>query len=328
MQKFTLIKHACLAITLALGLTEGAAANTYPKQPVRIVVPFAAAGTTDLIARLIGNPLGKALGQPVIVENKAGAGGNIGAEYVARAQPDGYVLQLGTAGNLTVNPAIYKNLRFDPIKDFQPISLIATLPNMMVVNKKVPANTVQEFVAWAKERPGEVFFASAGTGSTLHLTGELFNMTAGVQMSQVPYKGSAPALADLVGGAGPVVMFDNMPSAIGLVRSGALRALAVTGPESAKSAPEIPTMMQSGYPDFNVVTWFALFAPAGTPQDIVQRLNQEIVKIVNTPEIAQQLQALGSTPMSSTPEELAEVVKADTQRWGEVIKAAKIDVQL
>lgn len=327
MQSLNFIKRTCLAVSLALGLTASAAATSYPNQPIRIIVPFAAAGTTDLIARLVGNHLANALGQPVIVENKAGAGGNIGAEFVARARPDGYVLQLGTAGNLTVNPSIYSNMRFDPIKDFQPISLIATLPNLMVVNKDVPANNVQEFVAWARQRPGEVFFASAGNGSTLHLTGELFNMVAGVSLTHVPYKGSGPALAEVVGGTGPVVMFDNMSSAIGLVRSGTLRALAVTGPKREDSAPEIPTMMQSGYPDFNVVTWFGLFAPAGTPQAIVQRLNEEIVKIVETPDVAQRLQALGATPVSSTPEELGTIMKSDTKRWADVIRQAKISTQ-
>ncbi|AMG89736.1 MULTISPECIES: Bug family tripartite tricarboxylate transporter substrate binding protein [Bordetella] len=320
----TLRAQACLAALLALAGASGAMAAGYPAQPIRLIVPYAAGGTTDLIARLVGQHMGTKLGQPVIVENKAGAGGNIGTEQVSRATPDGYTLLLGTAGNMTVNQAIYKDMAFDPNKDFQPISLIATLPNLMVVNKAVPAQTTKEFVAWAKENPKTVFFASSGVGSTTHLTGELFNMATGLHMEHVPYKGSGPALIDLVGGTGPVVMFDNMPSAIALVRDGSLRALAVTGPDRESSAKDIPTVKESGYPDFDVVTWFGLFAPAGTPADVVQKLNKTVQEVVHSPQVSKRLSELGATPKTNSPQEYATIMKDDTAKWAKVVKTANI----
>lgn len=324
MKIYTLLKQACFASAFLLCGTFTAFAASYPSQPIRLVVPYAAGGTTDLIARLVGQHMSTELGQPVVVENKAGAGGNIGTEEVARSAPDGYTLLLGTAGNMTANPAVYKDMSFDPIKDFQPVSLIATLPNLMVVNKNVPAKTVKEFVAWAKEQPKDVFFASSGVGATTHLTAELFNMATGMHMQHVPYKGSGPALIDLVGGTGPVVMFDNMPSAIGQVRGGALRALAVTGPTREKSEPDIPTVKESGYPEFEVVTWFGLFAPAGTPDDIVKSLNQVLLKVVHSEEVSNRLSELGATPKTTTPEEYKAIMKADTEQWAKVVETAHI----
>jgi tripartite-type tricarboxylate transporter receptor subunit TctC len=225
---------------------------------------------------------------------------------------------------MTVNPSIYSNMRFDTVRDFQPISLIAELPNLMVVNPKVPAKTVKEFVAWAKSQPGKVFFASSGTGNTPHMTAELFNMAAGLSMVHVPYRGSGPALIDLIGGEGVQVMFDNMPSAIGHVRSGSLRALAVTSPERVPSEPDIPTVRESGYPDFQVVTWFGLFAPAGTPDSVVKRLNREVAEAIRTPEISKRLIELGARPVSNSPEEFRNLVKSEISRWAKVVKAANI----
>ncbi|NYT24633.1 tripartite tricarboxylate transporter substrate binding protein [Alcaligenaceae bacterium] len=323
------LRRFCMALC-AVSLHTGSVAwadTSFPNQPIRIVVPYAAGGTTDLIARLVGNEMSKVLGQSIVVENRAGANGNIGAEHVARAKPDGYTLQLGTAGNLTVNPALYKDMSFVPTEAFQPISMIATLPNLMVVNKDVPANTVQEFVAWAKEQSKDVFFASSGVGSTTHLTAELFNIATGLSMSHVAYKGSGPALIEIIGGTGPVVMFDNMPSAIGMVRQGSLKALAVSGPEREEGAPEIPTVKESGYPDFSVLTWFGLFAPAGTPPDVVERLNQAVVQVVEKPEVAQQLRQQGATPTTNTPEEYQRIVEEDTRRWAEVVGQAGIVMQ-
>lgn len=324
MKIYKLLKQTGLASAFMFcGIFAAAAAN-YPNQPIRLIVPYAAGGTTDLIARLVGQHMGNELGQPVIVENKAGAGGNIGTEQVARSAPDGYTLLLGTAGNMTANPAIYKDMTFDPIKDFQPISLIATLPNLMVVNKDVPAKTVKEFVAWAKKQPKGVFFASSGVGATTHLTAELFNMATGLNMEHVPYKGSGPALIDLVGGTGPVVMFDNMPSAIGQVRGGALRALAVTGPSREESAPDIPTVKESGYPDFDVVTWFGLFAPAGTPDDVIKSLHKALLKVAHSEQVSKRLSELGATPKTTTPQEYEAIMKADTAQWAKVVETARI----
>jgi tripartite-type tricarboxylate transporter receptor subunit TctC len=317
-------RKLALAIALAIGLPAAGLAQAYPTKPIRIVVGYAPGGTTDIIARALANRLITTMGQSVIVENRAGAGGNIGAELVARSAPDGYTLQLGTAGNMTVNPSIYPNMSFDTVRDFQPISLIATLPNLMVVNPKVPAKNVQEFVAWAKARPGQVFFGSSGTGNTPHMTAELFNLAAGLNMVHVPYKGSGPALTDLIGGTGVQVMFDNMPSAIGFARAGSLRALAVTSPNRVASEPNLPTVRESGYPDFQVVTWFGLFAPARTPANIVERLNREVAEAVRSPEVQKKLIELGAEPTSNTPAEFAALVKSDLASWAKVVKAANI----
>jgi tripartite-type tricarboxylate transporter receptor subunit TctC len=313
-----------LAIGFAMALPAAALAQDYPSKPIHLVVGYTPGGTTDIIARIIGARLSETLHQPVIVDNRAGAGGNIGADLVAKAAPDGYTLLMGTAGTMAVNPWIYKKLPFDTVRDFAPISLVATLPNLMVVSPNVPAKTVQEFVAWAKTRPGKVFFASSGMGNTPHMTAELFNQTTGLKMVHVPYKGSGPALSDLMAGTGVQVMFDNMPSAIGQARSGALRALAVTSAKRVDSAPDIPTVAESGYPGFEVVTWFGLFAPAGTPPAIVERLNHEVAEAVRHPETRKRLLELGAEPTSNSPAQYAALVKGERDTWGKVVKSANI----
>jgi tripartite-type tricarboxylate transporter receptor subunit TctC len=267
------------------------------------------------------------LGQPVIVENIPGAGGNLGAAAVSRAAPDGYTLQLGTAGNMTINPSVYKNMPVNTVKDFQPISNIATVPNIMVVNPSIPVKTVKEFVTWAKARPGQVFFASSGTGNAPHMTGELFNIAAGLEMTHVPYKGSGPALSDLIAGQGVQVSFDNMPAAIGFVRNGNLRALAVTGPNRVAAEPNVPTIKESGYPDFVVEAWFGLFAPAGTPRPIIDKLNAEVGAALKSPDIQKRLLELGAQPAYTTPEDYQKLVESDLKRWAEVAKKAKIQPQ-
>lgn len=327
MQSFKSAKY-WLAIALGLSIAAPAGAlaqEPFPSKPIRLVVGYSPGGTTDIIARIIGKQLTKSLHQAVVVENRPGAGGNIGGDVVAKAAPDGYTLMLGTAGTMAVNPWIYKNMQFDTVKDFAPVSLIATLPNLMVVNPKVPAKNVQEFVAWAKKQPpGKVFFASSGTGNTPHLTAELFNQTTGLNMVHVPYKGSGAALTDLVGGKGVQVMFDNMPSAIGFARSGSLRALAVTSPKRVQSAPDIPTVAESGYPGFQVVTWFGLFAPAGTPAAIVDKLNHAVADAVADPDVHKQLVNLGAEPTTNSPADFEKLVQEEKVRWGKVVKAAKI----
>lgn len=320
----SMFQKLIIAMTLTVAWSVAGMAQEYPAKPVRIVVGYAAGGTTDIIARVIAMHLTKTMGQPVIVDNRPGAGGNVGTDQVAKSAPDGYTLVLGTAGTMTVNPWIYKNMPFDTVKDFQPVSLIATLPNLMVVNPKVPAKTVQEFVAWAKKQPGKVFFASSGNGNTPHMTAELFNLTTGLSMEHVPYKGSSPALTDLIGGSGVQVMFDNMPSAIGHARSGALRAIAVTGPKRVESEPNIPTVSESGYPDFQVVTWFGLFAPAGIPGPVLERLNREVVEAVRSPDVKKRLIELGAEPTANSPTEFAQLVKTERERWGKVVKTANI----
>ena len=318
-----------LAWVLAVlaGAVAPVAAQTYPTKTIRIIVGYAPGGTTDIIARLIAPRLSASLGQPVVVENRPGAAGNVGADVVAKSAPDGHTLQLGTAGNMTINPSLYANMPVDTIKDFQAISMIAALPNLMVVNPAVPAKTVQEFVAWAKARPGKVFFASSGTGNSPHITAELFNLATGLTMVHVPYRGSGPALTDLIGGQGVQVMFDNMPSAIGFARAGSLRALAVTGSARSPAAPELPTVRESGYPDVEVLAWFGLFAPANTPRPVIERLHREVVAALRTPELQKQLTELGAQPVGNTPDEFAKVVEDDVKRWARVVRAANIPAQ-
>lgn len=301
--------------------------GVYPTRPIKIIVGYAPGGATDIIARIIAERFTNAMGQPVFVENIPGAGGNLGAAAVARAAPDGYTLQLGTMGNMTINPSVYKNMPIDTLKAFQPISNIATVPNIMVVNPDIPVKNVKEFVDWAKARPGKVFFASSGTGNAPHMTGELFSLAAGLDMVHVPYKGSGPALTDLMAGQGVQVMFDNMPAAINFVRSGKLKALAVTSPNRVPSEPNLPTIKESGYPEFVVETWFGLFAPTGTPRPIVDRLNTEISAALKNPDIQNRLKDLGAQPSWTSPEDYQRLLESDYKKWADVAKKAKIEAQ-
>lgn len=301
--------------------------GVYPTRPIKIIVGYAPGGATDIIARIIAERFTNAMGQPVFVENIPGAGGNLGAAAVARAAPDGYTLQLGTMGNMTINPSVYKNMPIDTLKAFQPISNIATVPNIMVVNPDIPVKNVKEFVDWAKARPGKVFFASSGTGNAPHMTGELFSLAAGLDMVHVPYKGSGPALTDLMAGQGVQVMFDNMPAAINFVRSGKLKALAVTSPNRVPSEPNLPTIKESGYPEFVVETWFGLFAPTGTPRPIVDRLNAEISAALKNPDIQNRLKDLGAQPSWTSPEDYQRLLESDYKKWADVAKKAKIEAQ-
>ena len=316
-----------IGLTAALFCNAAISQVSFPVRPIKIIVGYAPGGTTDILARIIAERFTVSMGQPVYVENIPGAGGNLGAVAVARAAPDGYTLQLGTVGNMTINPSVYKNMPIDTLKAFQPISNIATVPNIMVVNPSVPVKNVKEFVDWAKARPGQVFFASSGNGNAPHMTGELFNLAAGLEMVHVPYKGSGPALIDLMAGQGVQVMFDNMPSAINFVRSGKLKALAVTGPNRVASEPNLPTIKESGYPDFVVETWFGLFAPAGTPRPIVDKLNAEILAALKNPEIQNRLKDLGAQPAWTSPEDYQKLLESDYKKWAEVAKKAKIEAQ-
>ncbi|MBU3593422.1 tripartite tricarboxylate transporter substrate binding protein [Polynucleobacter sp. 71A-WALBACH] len=299
----------------------------YPTRPIKIIVGYAPGGATDIIARIIAERFTASMGQPVFVENIPGAGGNLGAAAVARAAPDGYTLQLGTMGNMTINPSVYKNMPINTVKDFQPISNIAIVPNIMVVNPSVPVKNVKEFVAWAKARPGQVFFASSGTGNSPHMTGELFNIATGLNMTHVPYKGSGPALTDLISGQGVQVTFDNMPAAINFVRNGNLRALAVTSANRAATEPGLPTIKESGYPDFVVEAWFGLFAPAGTPRPIVDKLNAEVAIALKNPDIQKRLLELGAQPAWTSPEDYQKLLESDIKKWADVAKKAKIEGQ-
>ncbi len=303
-----------------------AAAQAWPSKPIKYVVPFAAGGTTDILARTISEKLSVALGQPVVVENKPGAGGGLGAAEVAKAAPDGYTIMGGTISTHAINASLYKNLPYDPVKDFAPITLIARVPNMLVINNDIPAKDVAELIALMKANPGKWSFASSGNGTSQHLSGELFKGMAGADMQHIPYKGSAPALTDVMGGQ-VTMTFDNITTAWPLARGGKLRALAVTTAKRSPVSPEVPTLAESGLPGYEIGSWQGVFAPAGTPPEIVKRLNTEIVKIINSPDVQKKLLELGAEPVANSPEEFTALVKTEVVKWGDVVKksGAKVD---
>ncbi|HEY3179148.1 MAG TPA: tripartite tricarboxylate transporter substrate binding protein [Casimicrobiaceae bacterium] len=301
-------------------------AQTWPAKPIKWIVPFAPGGTTDILARTIGEKLALALGQPVIIENKPGAGGGVGAEFTAKAPPDGYTIMGGTISTHAINASLYKSLPYDPVKDFVPITLIARVPNMLVINPDIPPKSVAELITLLKANPGKYSFASSGNGTSQHLSGELFKSMAGVDMQHIPYKGSPPALQDVVGGQ-VAMTFDNITTAWPLAKGGKLRALAVTTAKRSAVAPDVPTLSESGLAGYEVGSWQGVFAPAGTPPAIVKRLNNEIVKIINLPEVKEKLIGLGAEPVGNTSEEFAALVKTEVVKWAEVVKTsgAKVD---
>lgn len=322
----TLFKAAIAAAAL---LTCAAAANAvdYPTQPIRIVVGFSAGGTTDIIARLVGQELSQKWGQPVTIDNRPGAGGNIGAEVVVKAKPDGYTLLVGSVGPLAVNASLYKNMPYDNLKDLTPITLIAHVPNILVVNpKNVPAKTFDEFLALAKANPGKYFFASTGSGTSSHLSGELLKVRAGIEMTHVPYKG-AVALNDLLGGDSVHCMFATIPSVISHIKAGSLRPLAVSSITRSAGVPDVPTVAESGFPGFDASSWFGLAGPAGMPREIVDKLQTEVARILKEPAMRQKFIEQGSDPVGNTPEEFAAYMRAETAKWAELIKlsGAKAD---
>jgi tripartite-type tricarboxylate transporter receptor subunit TctC len=309
----------------AAGHAQAQAASTFPNKPIHIIVTFTSGGAPDILARLIGEKLNAAWGQPVIVDNKPGAGGNIGADYVAKAAPDGYNLVLGTVGTHSINGALYQNMPFDMVKDFTPVTLLASTPNMLVVNNEVPAKNLKEFIALGKKE-GKMTFASSGSGTSIHVSGELFKTMTGIDMQHIPYKGRASAIPDLLGGR-VTMMFDNMPSSLPLVREGKLRALGVTSAKRSAAAPDIPTLAEAGLPGFEAVSWFAMFAPANTPAPVVDKLQAEISRIVKSPDIAKKLLDLGLDPSGSTPAELAAYQKSEIAKWSKVVKDSGAKVE-
>ena len=303
----------------AAALPLGAAAQAYPTKPITIVVPFAAGGTTDILARVIGQALGKELGQSVIVDNRAGAGGNIGAALAAKAPADGYTLLMGTVGTHAINQSLYKKLPFDPVKDFAPLTRVAMVPNLLVANPTKPYKNVKELIAYAQANPRKVNFGSSGSGSSIHLSGELFNSLAKVDMVHVPYRGSSPAVTDLLGGQIDI-MFDNMPSAIQHVRSGKLRPLAVTTAKRSAELPEVPTVAEAGVPGYEATSWFGMFAPAATPAPIVARLNGALVKVLGDAEVKKKLSEQGAEAHAEKPEQFAEFIRSESAKWSKVVK--------
>ena len=291
----------------------------YPSRPIRVVVPYPPAGTTDIVARLLAAKLTIALKQTVQVENKAGAGGAIGSDFVAKAAPDGYTLLLGATGPITVSQSLSPKPSYDSIRDFAPISIVATVPTMLVVNPKLAATSVAELIALAKANPGKLNFASTGSGATPHLSGELFKLMAGVDIKHVPYKGSAPAVTDLIGGQVDL-MFEQIPGAMPFVQSGQLRALAMGSAKRVGAYPNIPTVAESGLTGFDMVAWFGLLAPANTPSEVIKRLNAEVTQIMSTQEVKDKLVSIGAEPQASTTAEFSNTIATEIPKWRSLIE--------
>jgi tripartite-type tricarboxylate transporter receptor subunit TctC len=310
----------CTAIVDAIG------GEAYPTKALRLIVPFPPGGPADALARLIGDKLSVSLGKPVVVDNRPGAGGNIGMELGAKSAPDGYTLVLAPAGNLTVNPALYRSVPYDVARDFAPVTVIASVPNVLVVHPTVPAKSVAELIQYAKAHPGMLNYSSPGNGSGAHLAGELFKSTAKIDMVHIPFNGIAPAVAAVVGGQ-VQMMFAGAPSALPQVKAGKLVALGVASPKRAAVAPDLPTLEESGLPGFDVTSWYGVVAPAGTPHDSIVRLQTEIAGALTQPDVRERLAALGADPIGNTPAEFAAMIKVETAKWGKIVKDANIRVE-
>jgi tripartite-type tricarboxylate transporter receptor subunit TctC len=310
---------------LLLALSLHAYSQEWPSRPIRLILPFPPGGGTDILGRLIAERLSVSLGQPVVTENRGGAGGNVGAEAAARSAPDGYTIVL-VAPSLAISPTLYSKINYDPVKDFAPVSLVATVPNVMITQPSIPAENLQEFIAFAKTKPGALNFGSGGAGTSNHLAGELFNIVAGTKLVHIPYKGVNLAMQDVLSGNVHLV-FIGIPAAAPHVKAGKLRALALVAPQRSSALPDVPTVAEAGLKDFEVTTWYGVLAPAGTPRPIVMRLNSDLVKIMHSPELKEKLAASGTEPLTSTPEEFAAYIKREMTKWGDVIRksGAKAD---
>ena len=317
------MKKALLRLVALLAALAIASAfpQDWPAKPIHFIVPYPAGGPVDAVARLLGPKVGESLRQPVIVENKPGAGGNIGADFVAKAPADGYTILMGAVATHAINPTLYPSIPYDAARDFAPITQVAATPNVLVVNPSVPAKSVKELVDYARKNPGRLNFGSGSTGSAGHLAGELMKAMAGIDMTHVPYKGAAPAMQDLVAGRLDL-MFDNLASARGQIRAGTVRALAVTTAGRSPLAPELPTVGESGLPGFDISTWFGVFAPAKTPVPVVQRLHDAFVAALALPEVRDRMLTLGAEPVSSTPQEFAAYIDAEAKKYARLVKAS------
>jgi tripartite-type tricarboxylate transporter receptor subunit TctC len=318
--KRTFFAAAIAALSVALAPAGPVAAQDFPTRPVTLVIPFAAGGSTDLVGRLIAERMAAELGQPVVVENKGGAGGNLGAAQVAKANPDGYTILMGTVATHALNPALYKKMPYDPVTSFAPVSLLVVVPNVLVVNPDFPAKTTEELIALLKKDPGKYSYASSGNGTPLHLSGELFKSMADVDMQHIPYQGAGPALVDVLSGQVPI-MFDNLPSSTSHIKSGKLRALGVTTAKRAPSFPDVPAIAEA-VPGYETYTWNAVFAPAGTPPEVVAKLNAAANKALADPKVQARLADFSAVSVGSTPEELGEHVKKEIAKWAPIVKAS------
>ena len=314
------------AALIAAAAATLATAQSYPTKPIKFIVPFPPAGSTDLSARAVAGKLGERIGQPVIIENRPGAGGNIGTDVVAKSQPDGYTLIVGTVGTHGINPSLYSKMPYDHVKDFAPVILLSKTPNVLVVNPSLPVNSVADVIKLAKSKPNELTFASSGSGTSIHLSGELFKTMAGVQMTHIPYKGSGPMLIDLISGQVNMA-FDNLSAAMQHIKAGKLKALATTGTQRPPNLPDVPTIAEAGLAGYDSTSWNAIFAPAGTPPAVIDRLNREIRAILESPDTRKFFTEQGAEAGGGTPAELAEFVRAETAKWQKVVKdsGAKVD---
>jgi tripartite-type tricarboxylate transporter receptor subunit TctC len=310
-----------LAFAALLALAGGADAQSYPVKPIRFIAPFAAGGALDTLTRTIAGRMQESWGQPVVVENRTGAGGNIGADIVAKAAPDGYTLVMGTIATHAINVSLYEKMPYDAVKDFAPVTIAASINNSLSLHPSVPAKNVQELVAYAKANPGKLTFGSAGSGTSQHLAGELFKTMAGVDMVHIPYKGGAPAMIDLL--AGQISMtFGDIPTALPHIRAGKLRSIAVTAAKRSPLLPDVPTIAEQGLPGFDVSAWFGVFTTAGTPRPVVNQLNVEIVRILNLPDVREKLMGIGMEPVTNSPDEFAAFVRSEIAKWARVVKAS------
>ncbi len=314
-------KSRLLVLAAALGLTLAAHAQSFPSKPIRLICPFPPGGAVDIASRAIAAELSKNLGQTVTVDNKPGAGGNIGGAEAARSAPDGYTIFMTTSGISAINPFLYAKMPFDPMKDLLPVSALVSLNNVLVVHPSVKANSVSELIALAKAQPGAITYASSGSGTSIHMSGEMLKHLAGINMTHIPYKGSAPALTDLMGGQ-VMVMLDNIPSALPHIKSGKLRALATTGAKRDALLPELPTLAEAGVTGYESGVWFGLAVPAGTPREIVAKLNAEAVKGTKAPEFAKRMTELGYNIIGSSPEQMGDMLRHEVTRWGPIVKAS------
>lgn len=319
------IKTLAAAALLVTGMGSALAQADFPSKPLTMIVPFSAGGTTDILARIVGQALGQELGESIIIENKPGAGGNIGAQQAARAKADGYTLFMGTVGTHAINQSLYKKLPYDPLKDFTPLSRVATVPNLLVAHPSRPYKTVQEMIAYAKANPGDVTYGSPGSGASPHVSGALFQSMTGAELTHIPYKGSAPAVSDLLGNQ-IAVMFDNMPSAIQHVRSGKLRPIAVTTAKRSPELPDVPTIAEAGVPGYEATSWFGLWAPAGTPAPVLDKLHSALTKVLQDPAVVKKIADQGGEVVIDTPAEFEAFIQSEAAKWGKVVKESGAEV--
>jgi tripartite-type tricarboxylate transporter receptor subunit TctC len=313
-----------LSLTAVLAQAQTAG---YPVKPVRWVVPFPPGGSADIMGRMIGQDLAKTLGQQVVIENRAGASAIVGSEYVAKSPADGYTLLQANVSQMTIHPSLYPRLPYDPLKDFAPVTVLGIVTSVMVTTPSLPVASVRDLVAMAKKRPGQLNFTSSGAGSSTHLTGELLKQRAGIAMTHINYKGSGPALTDVMAGF-VEIMFENLPSALPFINANKLKVLAVTGKDRSPVVKSVPTLAESGFPGFDMVSWQALVAPAGTPRAVVDRLNAEVAKVLKTPEMKEKMTGLGTDVVANSPEQFAQYLREETAKWSKIVKDAGIKLEI